>query len=203
MEIIKDCEQGSPEWFAMRLGSIGGSSISSVVAGGKGKTRASLLYRLAGEILSGEKYEGFQNEHMLRGIEQESDARTLYEFMTDTEVKQVALVRTGSDDGIHYSPDGLVGDAGLIEIKSTIASVHVETVITEKIPGTYYKQIQWGLHVCDRQWCDFISFSPTVIDRPIWVKRQLRDVKTIGELVYGAHKFKVELAEIVQKIKGA
>ena len=200
MEIIKECEQGSDEWFALRIGSIGGSSISSVVAGGKGKTRATLLYRLAGEILSGEKYEGYSNDHMLRGIEQEADARSLYEFMTDSQVDQVALVK--GNEGEHYSPDGLVNTDGFIEIKSTIPSVHIETIITEKIPGAYYKQVQWGLHICDRQYCDFISYSPTVTDKPIWIKRVERDVKVMGDLIYGAHKFKIELTEIVKKIKG-
>ena len=92
MKII-DCEQGSPKWFEARLGSIGGSSIASVVAKGQGKMRKNLLYRLAGEILSGQKYESYQNDHMLRGIEQEVDARAEYEFITGNEVKQVGLIK--------------------------------------------------------------------------------------------------------------
>ena len=91
--IVFDCEQGSTEWFEARLGSIGGSSISSVVAGGQGKMRKSLMYRLAGEILSGEKYESYSNSHMERGLEQESDARDYYEFITGNEVTQVGLCR--------------------------------------------------------------------------------------------------------------
>ena len=92
MEII-DCPQLSDEWMKHRIGSIGGSSISSVMAGGQGKTRKKLLYQLAGEILSGEKYEGYSNHHMERGIIQEADARTLYEFMTGNEVEQVGLIK--------------------------------------------------------------------------------------------------------------
>ena len=93
MIIIDDIEQGSPEWFSQRLGSIGGSSIASVVAGGQGKMRKQLMYRLIGEILSGVNYEGYHNADMQRGIEQESDARNMYEFVTDNEVKEVGLVK--------------------------------------------------------------------------------------------------------------
>ena len=92
MKII-DCEQGSQEWFDARLGSIGGSSIASVVAKGQGKMRKNLLYRLAGEILSGEKYESYTNDNMQRGIELEDKARREYEFATGKEVKQVGLIK--------------------------------------------------------------------------------------------------------------
>jgi hypothetical protein len=92
MEIV-DIPQGSDEWFIARLGSIGGSSIASVVAGGQGKMRKQLMYRLIGEILSGVKYEGYQNADMQRGLEQEPDARNMYEFDTGNEVKEVGLVK--------------------------------------------------------------------------------------------------------------
>jgi len=93
MIIIDDIEQGSEEWFAARIGSIGGSSIASVVAGGQGKTRKQLMYRLIGEMLSGVKYQGYSNADMQRGIEQEPDARNMYEFITGNEVKEVGLVK--------------------------------------------------------------------------------------------------------------
>jgi len=92
MEIV-DYDQLSDEWFKARIGSIGGSSIASAVAKGQGKTRKTLMYRLAGEILSGVKYEGYQNADMQRGIEQEPDARSMYEFITGNEVKEVGLVK--------------------------------------------------------------------------------------------------------------
>ena len=92
MEILT-CEQGSDEWFAARIGSIGGSSIASCVAKGEGKTRKNLLYRLAGEILSNEKYDSYSNAHMERGIEQEPEARNMYEFIAGKEVTQVGLIK--------------------------------------------------------------------------------------------------------------
>lgn len=198
MEII-NCIQGSDEWFKLRIGSIGGSSISSVVAKGQGKMRNNLLYRLAGEILSGVKYEGYRNADMDRGIEQEADARKVYAMEREVEVQQVGLVK--ETEFYHYSPDGLVGDDGIIEIKSTIPSVHIETIDTDKIDGGYYKQIQWGLIICQRQWCDFISWSPLVLDYPIWFKRIERDARVMSELCDEADRFVDALKSLVLRIK--
>jgi len=200
MEIFDKIEQGSEEWFSLRIGSIGGSSISSVVAGGKGIMRKNLLYRLAGEILSGQKYESYQNEHMLRGLEQEAEARSLYEMMKDVDVQQVGLVK-GSEHR-HYSPDGLVGDDGLLEIKSTIPSIHIETIIQNEIPPEYRKQCQWGLFICQRRWVDFVSYSPFVADKPILIIRAGRDESLIKELDEGADKFIMDMAVVIKKVKG-
>lgn len=200
MKTYNDVEQLSELWMALRVGSIGGSSISSVVAGGQGKMRKNLLYRLAGEILSGQKYEGYHNDHMDRGIEQESEARSMYELMTNQEVIQVGLIK--ESDHKHVSPDGLVDPDGMIEIKCTIPSVHIETIIMDRVPPEYWKQCQWGMFVAKRNWLDFISYSPLVIDRPIWIKRIECDEKTVIELDDGSDKFIAEMLEIVEKIKG-
>jgi len=198
MEII-ECEQGSETWKNYRIGSIGGSSIASVVAGGQGKMRKSLLYRLAGEILSGVKYEGYRNADMERGIEQEADARNVYAMEKEIEVEQVGLVK--ENEFKHYSPDGDPGDDGMIEIKSVIPSVHVETIDMERIDGGYIKQINWGMGIWKKSWCDFISWSPLVTDYPIWIRRVERDEKLIKELNDGADKFIDELKSLVLKIK--
>ncbi|OEU68434.1 MAG: hypothetical protein BBJ57_02395 [Desulfobacterales bacterium PC51MH44] len=199
MEVI-DIPQMSHEWYLARIGSIGGSSIASVVAGGQGKMRKQLMYRLIGEMLSGVKYEGYSNADMLRGIEQEPDARNMYEFVTGNEVRQIGLVKV--TDHKHESPDGLVDPDGKIEIKSVIPSVHVETILSDNVPAAYRKQVQWGLHICECQWCDFVSYSPLIIDKPIWVKRTYRDEKLIKELDEGANKFITEMLKLVEKIRG-
>ena len=199
MEIIT-CEQGSQEWFDARIGSIGGSTIASAVAKGEGKMRKNLLYRLAGEILSGQKYESYSNSHMERGTEQEPDSRNLYEFMTGNEVAQVGLVKLS--DHKHFSPDGLVGEDGIIEIKCVIPSVHIETILSDKVPAAYRKQCQFGLHICQREYCDFVSYSPLVVDRPIWIKRVERDDDLIKELDDGANNFIEQMLAIVERIRG-
>jgi len=198
MEIL-DFEQGSDLWFQARLGSIGGSSISSVVAKGKGKMRNNLLYRLAGEILSGQSYEGYKNYHMDRGNELEDEARSMYELMKNVEVNQVGLIK--ESDHKHVSPDGLVDPSGAIEIKCPIPSVHVETIIMDRVPPEYFKQCQWTLNVAQRKWLDFISYCPLVSDKPIWIKPVYPDSKLIKELNEGADKFIEELQAIVKKIK--
>ena len=199
MEIITDCKQGDPEWFKHRLGSIGGSSISSVVAGGKGKMRNNLMYRLAGEILSGVNYEGYSNAHMDRGFEQEDDSLNVYSAVTGNEIYKPALVKATSHT--HYSPDSLCDPDGVVECKAAIPSIHIERIINDKIEGNYYKQIQWGLYICERKWCDFVSYSPTVSVKPIWIKRYFWHPETIKELSEGADKFLREMATIIRRIK--
>ena len=200
MQIINDIQQGTDEWHALRLGSIGGSSIQSVCAKGQGKSRQTLLYRFAGEILSGVKYEGYQNSHMERGIEQEAKARQAYEITTGSEVTQVGLVVASKRK--HYSPDGLVNDDGIIEIKCVIPSVHVETIAHGKVPAAYRKQIQWGLHICEREWCDFVSYSPLVKAIPIFIFRVSRDEELIKEMDQEADRFLVDLGELIYEIMG-
>lgn len=202
MELI-ECEQGSLEWFQHRLGSIGGSTISSVVAKGQGKnpskTRKSLMCRLIGEILSGVNYEGYNNADMLRGSEQEPEARNMYEFINGVEVEQIGLIKIS--DHKHYSPDGLCGDDGIAEIKSRIPSVHVETILAGDIPAADRKQIQWGLHICQRQWCDYISYSPLIADKPLLVIKADRNEDLIKELNDGADQFIGEMLNLIKKIK--
>jgi len=196
----------NPEWMAARIGSIGGSSISSVVAGGQGKMRKNLMYRLAGEILSGQKYEGYSNSHMERGVEQEDQARAEYEFMTGIKVQQIGLIKESEHK--HCSPDGITMPdpsngfeiLGIQEIKCVIPSVHVETIIMDRIPPEYVKQCQWNMFICQADWCDFISYSPLIESKPIWIKRMNRDKKLISELNEGADKFIQELLELVEKV---
>jgi hypothetical protein len=119
--------------------------------------------------------------------------------MTGNKVEQTGLAK--ADEHKHYSPDGLINPKGLAEIKCQIPSVHIECIVKNKIEGTYKKQIQWGLHIWEREWCDFISYSPLIADKPIWIKRVRRDEKLIKELNEGADKFLEELAALLRKIK--
>jgi putative phage-type endonuclease len=201
MEIIKEWEQLSPEWFAAKIGTIGGSSIAQATAKGKGKSRTTLLYRRVGEILSGEKYEGYFNDDMQRGIDLEPEARNLYSFITGIEVEQVALVLTDNPHKL-CSPDGLVDPNGSIEVKCVIPSVHAETIDKNKVPPQYKKQIQWGLSICEREWCDFISYCPQIVEKSIFIKRVERDEELIKELHNGADSFIEDMLKIVEKIRG-
>jgi len=111
----------------------------------------------------------------------------------------VAIIFTVSP--VRHIKDGFVENNGIIEIKSQIQSVHIETIDTGKIDTSYYRQINWGLFITARNYCDFISWSPLVVDYPIWIKRFERDEKLIKDLNDGADKFIDELKSLVLKIK--
>ena len=200
MEIYTDIDQQSPEWFTLRIGSIGGSSISKAVSGGQGKMKTQLLYDLVGEILSGEKKSGYANHEMQEGIKYEPEARRLYEFLNDVEVRQVALVKMSEHK--HCSPDGLLDPDGMIEIKTLIPSRFVEFKATGGIETAYRKQMQWGMWICERQWCDYACYSPYVARKvdPLHVIRVERDDKEIKVLDEGANAFIEEMKNLLLQI---
>jgi hypothetical protein len=195
---ILTCPQYSDEWFEEILGSIGGSSIATVTAKKGTSGRTTLLFRKAGEIISREPYQGYTNELMHRGHEFEPWARDYYEELTGNTVEEVGLIRRAPYK--HYSPDGLVGFEGMIEIKTAIPSIHIQRIVKQAIESNYRKQIQWGLS-CAREWCDFISYCPEISDFPLWVQRVYPDKKLIKELDTGADIFIEEMLDIVEKVK--
>jgi putative phage-type endonuclease len=192
-------EQQTDEWFSARIGSIGGSSISSVLAKGQGKTRQDLMYKLAGEILTGQKTESYRNAYMDRGNQFEPEAREYYEFINDVEVEQVGLIKSDIP-GIHSSPDGLVGFNGGLEIKTQLPHVFIATKDTEKISRDYILQCQHFLWVSGREWIDFMAYCPEM-PNPSWIKRIYRDEKQIEEIKSECLKFIDELNTLVERMR--
>lgn len=200
MEIITDCVQGDDAWSKLRIGSLGGSSISKAVAKGEGKVRKQLLYDMVGEILSGEKKDGYRNTYMEEGLKYEDEARSLYAFRDDVQVEQIAMFRDGPHK--HASPDGLIGADGMIEIKTVIPSVYVEAKLTEKIPTNYKKQMLWGLKRSGRLFCDYTVYCPYVKDiDPLLVIRVERNENEIAELEAGADEFIAEMLSMVDRMR--
>ncbi len=201
-EIIRDIPQNSPEWMALRQGSVGGSSISAVLAKGKGnaksKMRQGLLYKLAGEIITGTRDESYTNKFMERGHLWEPKARAHYEWENDCDVEQVALIKS-SMPRVHVSPDGLVGDDGGIEIKTMLPHVFIELLDTEKIDGYHIKQCQHFLMVSGRKWIDYVPFCPE-FPNPMWVKRLYRDEEMIRTIEAELVRFLKELDALLGKI---
>ena len=202
MILIDDIEQCSEEWFQHRLGIPSASRFKDVLSKGSGSTRKKYLYAKAAEILTGETPESYTNEHMARGIEQEPAARALYELTSDIEVKEVGLAML-DDKSACASPDGVVGDHGGLEIKSVIPTVHIETILSGKMPPAHMAQVQGCMWILERDWWDFVSYSPLVIDQPIFIRRIIRDEQYINKLKLEIDLFNQELAEIVEKIKNA
>lgn len=204
MQII-NCDQNSPEWFEHRLASIGGSSIGSVVAGGQGKMRKGLLYRFASELLTGVKAETFKFQHADRGHEYEAETWSCYTFETGLAIEHVGLVKADIPF-MHYSPDALIEKNGIGEGKVRIPSVFVEAMVDGYFPTDVRRQIQWGLYICEREWCDYVQFCPEMGDagvNPILINRIYRDEKEITFLKEGADKFITEMTNLVERLRSA
>ena len=156
-------EQRSEEWFRARCGKVTASRIADVVArtrSGWGASRANYMAQLIVERLTGEPAETYQNAAMLWGIEKEPEARAWYEFETDSAVVEVGFIDHPGIKMSGASPDGMVGDEGLVEIKCPNSATHIEFLLTGVIPDKYIKQMQWQMACTEREWCDFVSYDP-------------------------------------------
>ncbi len=159
-----DLEQRSPEWYEARCGILTASTVGQMVTAKTLKpaandTSRTLTAQLVAERITGHVEETYQSHDMLIGLLEEPRARAIYEQITGTEVTEVGfMVREWDHGKLGYSPDGLVGDDGLIEIKTRLPKHHVRTLLHNTMPAAYTAQVQAGLFVSGRQWLDFVSF---------------------------------------------
>lgn len=196
---VYNCLQGSHEWFAARCGIITASSMSDVLAKGQGKTRATYMHKLVGEVMTGDAASNYVNEHMERGHELEGFAREIYQEGQTLAVSEVGFIRNHDDiGGVGYSPDGLVGDEGLLEIKTRLPHLQVELLLSGSIPSQHVAQIQAGLWVTGRKWLDFVSFCPGM---PFFQKRIFPDGGYIEAMREEVIKFYAEMREKITKIE--
>lgn len=198
---VFDCEQGSPEWYACRLGLPTASEFAVVLRdkgrgdNGESKTRTKYLYRLAAEIVTGEPFEGYGNSHMERGKLLEPEARSLYAFLTDEPLQQIGFIRNGSKGA---SPDSFVGANGGLEVKTKQPDLMVETLLQDKFPPEFMAQCQGNIWVSEREWWDLAVYWPKL---PLFAKRVYRDDAYIKKLSAAVDKFNAELAEVVEKVR--
>lgn len=178
MRVI-DCTQGTPEWHAARAGRVTASRIADMMAttkSGWGASRANYLAELVAERLTGQVAEGFSNAAMKWGTETEPQARAAYEFYVDATVTEVGFVIHPTIEMSGASPDGLVGNDGLLELKCPNTATHIETLLSGTVPDKYIKQMQWQMSCTGRKWCDFASFDPRLPARmQLFVKRVQMD----------------------------
>lgn len=190
MQIIRDIEQGAPEWHKLRLGVATASNFSKIVTstGELSKSINGYALKLATEYFLTEPEETYKSAAMERGTELEPEARQAYSEFSLTKVEEVAFIK--SDCGNYgYSPDGLVGEDGLIEIKCPQDTTHFEYIVDDRLPVEYKAQVQGGLMVSGRKWCDFVSFHPNFReDKKLFVKRVFRDEDFIAKLQEGIQK---------------
>lgn len=195
---ICEAEQGSPEWFEFRRGIVTASNFQCLLAkSADRKGRRTLMYDLAGEILSGECAESYTNGHMERGKVQEAEARDWYAFTTDAELFRVGAIRSPFL-GAAVSPDSLIGRDGGLEIKTRLARLQLELLESGELPNEHKAQVQGAMWITARPWWDFVSYCPKI--RPFKI-RVHRDDTYIASLAVAVREFNDELKQLVEKFK--
>ena len=196
--IIEDFKQGSPEWFAARVGIPSASAFDKLITskGVLSTSRQKLLYKLAGERVLGEKEEGYTNGAMQRGIELEPEARALFELITGLDVKEVGLCYYDERKDRSCSPDGIIpisneNGQGL-EIKCPELQTHVEYILGKKLPTKYFQQVQGSLYITGLEKWHFFSYYPGMKPFHIVVER---DEIWIAKLSKALDDFVVELED--------
>ena len=206
MNIIESCEQGSEEWLLMRLRKVTASRVKDVLTKGRGntpsKTAESYMMELIAEALTGQSKPFFENDAMKWGTETEPQARSMYSVNNDfVAVKEVAFVEHNKFIGI--SPDGLVGDDGLLEIKCPNTTTQIKRALSDDYAADYKAQIQMQLWVTERKWCDFVSFDPRLDCAAGYLQQRVeRDEEYIEEMKTKVYAFIEKMKEIHFKLTG-
>lgn len=197
-----DVQQGTDAWIQARCGSLGASAVADALArtkSGWGASRANVAARIIAERLTGVPQESYTNAAMAWGTETEPQARAAYAFMHDADVVECGLFPHPSIKWTHASPDGLIGDDGLLEVKCPQTATHLEYLLSGKVPGKYLTQMAWQMACTGRQWCDFVSFDPRLpADLQLFVRRIERDEVLIADLECEVQAF---LSEVEAKLK--
>jgi len=195
-------EQRSEDWFKARLGKVTASRVADVIAKtktGYSASRENYMAQLVVERMTNTQAESFTNAAMQWGTDQEPFARAAYEVHQDVLVDETGLVDHPTIEMAGASPDGLVGEDGLVEIKCPNTATHIDTLLTQSVPGKYITQMQFQMACTGRQWCDFVSFDPRMPTKAqLFVKRIQRDEAFIKEMESEIKKF---LAEVTAKVE--
>lgn len=191
-------DQRTPEWHAARLGKVTASKIADVMASGRAGapsvTRANYLAQLLCERLTGRPTEGYISHEMQHGTDNEPIAINAYEMAQDVIVSPIGFVDHPSIAMSGASPDGLVGEDGLIEVKCPNSATHLATLKGAEIDGRYMKQMQWQMACTGRAWCDFVSFDPRMPDHmQLHIQRVPRDLEMIAQIEVAVSAFLADL----------
>lgn len=200
---IHNCEQGSPEWYAVRAGVPSASEFATVLASGKGgapsKTRRDYILTLIGERLTPTQAERYTNAAMERGKEMEAEARKAYQFLNDAELTPVGFMQLATPN-CGASPDSLVGSDGLLEIKTKIPKLLFDCRLQNppRLPPEHVAQVQGQLMVSGRQWVDFFAYWPGL--KPFQIRVQ-RDEAYIARLRIEIADFNTELNTLMEQLQ--
>jgi hypothetical protein len=195
---MPDLEQGSREWLEQRRGMVTASVVGQLLtATGRPASNDTssrrLTLSLVAERITGYVEPTFVNDDMLRGQLDEPIARDLYSEHFEQVTECGFLVRDDWGWPLGYSPDGLVGDYGLIEVKSRRQKKHLQTILADEVPAENMAQLQAGLLVSGREWIDYVSYSGGM---PLWVKRVYPDPKWSEAIVDAVSAFEQAAEEM-------
>lgn len=196
--------QGSAEWLAARAGCLTASAIADMIAKtktGEAASRANLRARLVAERLTGVPQDSFSNAAMQWGNEQEPFARAAYEIKSGNLVDQTGIVMHPNIPYAGASPDGLIDECGLIEIKCPNTATHIEYLLSGTPPKKYQTQMLWQMECTGRQWCDFVSFDPRMPEHlQLFVVRFERDEERLDDLRKEAIAFLAEVDALILQL---
>ena len=202
--MIEMMDQGSEEWFTIRIGKVTASRVADVIAKtktGYSATRDNYMAQLVCERLTGQKGESFSNAAMQHGTDTEPLARAAYEALQDVLVDEVGFVPHPSIIMAGASPDGLVEDDGMVEIKCPESKGMLETLLTQKVPAKYFAQMQFQMACTGRKFNDYCVFDPRMPPKAqLFVTRIPRDNAFITEMEAEIVKFLAEVNSQVQQL---
>lgn len=199
LTVYSDLVQGSDEWHAIRRGMVTASTVGRLITRGT-KTVASndesrgLTALLVSERITGHTEDTFMSSDMFRGVMDEPRARAVYTEHYAPVTEAGFMVRDLDHGQLGYSPDGLVGDDGLIEVKSRRPKKHLQTILANQVPAENLAQLQAGLLVSGRQWGDYISYCGGM---PMWVKRIYPDPDWFDAITVAVGVFEVNATQMV------
>jgi putative phage-type endonuclease len=203
---MTEIEQRSEAWFRARLGKVTASSVADVLAKtktGVSTSRGNYLIKLAIQRVTGQIEESYTNDAMQWGIDKEDQARVAYEVASGNFVDQVGFVDHSNIDWFGCSPDGLINNDGLVEIKCPNSATHWEYFKTKEVPKKYFIQMQAQMTCTNTEWCDFVSFDPRMPERSqLLIVRVPRDNTFISIMESEIKEFLNEVEIEVQLMKG-
>lgn len=204
IQIYRDLVQGSDEWLAARCGILTASEMSRIITPtlkvARNEKASAHLFELLAQRITNYVEPHYISDDMLRGQVDEIEARLLY-AKHYAPVDEVGFI-TNDEWGftIGYSPDGLVGDAGLIECKSRRQKFQAETIIAGEMPDDFAIQVQTGLLVSGRQWCDFVSYCGGM---PMATIRVHADDVIQDAIIEAATDFELRMSKMLERYQTA
>jgi putative phage-type endonuclease len=199
----RDLKQNSEEWFAYKLGKISGSRIAEMMAKGTDElTRKKYMAGLAAERMTGiPSRRKFKSKAMQHGNEFETEAREEYEFRNGVDVELVGFIDHPTIPWAGCSPDGLVGELGMAQIKCPNRETYILYVEDKKIPREYQLQMQWEIACCERDWNDFVIYEP---DLPAKMRffaiREHRNDDLIKKIEQSAIRLNEDINRLIERM---